>query len=116
MLSIDGLVTGIDTSSIIEGLTNIQQRQLDLLEGRREAEVDRQAAFKGVEAGILNLRSVASRLGRSRGNVFSARTVASSNEDLVSASASSNATVGVFTLKVNQLAYYARACWILSWM
>lgn len=104
MLSIDGLVTGIDTTSIIEGLTNIQQRQIGLLESRRSAEVQRQTAFKGIEAGILTLRSVAGRLGRTRGNVFSARTVTSSREDLVTASASNDAATGVYSIKVNQLA------------
>lgn len=104
MLSIDGLVTGIDTASIIEGLTGIQQRQIDLLQSRRTTEVDRQTAFKGVEAGVLSLRSVAGRLGRSRGNVFSARSVTASNEDMISATAASDAAVGVYSVKVNQLA------------
>ena len=104
MLSIDGLVTGIDTTTIIEGLTNIEQRQIDLLESRRKDVVDRQTAFKGVEAGLLNLRSVASRLGRSTGNVFSAREVTSSDEGLITASAASDAALGVFTVTVNQLA------------
>jgi flagellar hook-associated protein 2 len=103
MLSIDGLVTGIDTASIIEGLTGIQQNQIDLLNGRRSTEVERQTAFKGVEAGVLSLRSVASRLGRSQGNVFSSRQVTSSSENLT-ATAESDAAVGTYTVKVNQLA------------
>ncbi|MFK7819622.1 MAG: flagellar filament capping protein FliD [Planctomycetaceae bacterium] len=103
MLSIDGLVTGIDTASIIEGLTGIQQNQLDLLNSRRSSEVDRQTAFKGVEAGVLNLRSVANRLGRSQGSVFSTRQATSSSENLT-ATAASDAAVGVYSVTVNQLA------------
>ncbi len=104
MLTIDGLATGFDTASIIEGLQQFQQRQIDLLESRRTKEVQRQTAFKGVEAQVLSFRSTASRLGRTTGNVFSARAVSSSDETALTATASSGAAPGIYSVTVNQLA------------
>ena len=104
MLKVDGLATGFDTASIIEGMQRFQQRQIDLLESRRTRELQRQAAFKGVEAQVLTFRSAASRLGRTTGNVFSARAVSSSDETALTATATSGAAPGIYSVTVNQLA------------
>ena len=87
MLSIDGLATGIDTATIIEGLLSIQQRQIDLLTGRQEGVLEEQSAFKNIEARLISLQSQLSRLSRTQNSVFDAKTVTSSHENLVLAAA-----------------------------
>ena len=83
MLSIDGLATGIDTATIIEGLLTIQQRQIDQLESRKAEAGIKQASFAGVESRLLALRNAISRLTSRGGDVFLAKTATSSDENLV---------------------------------
>ena len=44
MFSIDGLVSGLDTSSIIEGLVSLQASQVDRLNGRKDEILVQQTA------------------------------------------------------------------------
>lgn len=104
MLSIDGLVSGLDTASIIEGLVELQQAQVDrLTEKKTEIQVQ-QAAIQGVEARLVGLRAQLGTLNRSTGNAFSVRNAVSSHESIVEATASSSATEGSYTLRVNSRA------------
>ena len=104
MFSIDGLATGIDTTSIIEGLTSIQTRQIERFQVRAAEVTQKKTAFAGVETRLLGLRSAAGRLSRSQNSVFDARTVSSSDETLVTATAGSGAVTGVYSLQVTSLA------------
>lgn len=104
MLSIDGLVTGIDTESIINGLMEIQQRQINQLESRRLTQVAQQTAVKSLEAQVAGLRSQAAALGRSVSSPLAVRTAKVSDESAVIASASSQAAPGVYDLRINSLA------------
>jgi len=56
MLTIDGLVTGIDSTSVIEGLLEIQQRQIDNFNARKTSVVEKQTSFSGIEARLIGLR------------------------------------------------------------
>ncbi len=104
MLTIDGLVSGLDTASIVEGLTSIRQSQIDRLNSRKTEITERQTSFKGIEAQLLSLRSAISSLGRSQNNILDAKIATSSNEDLVKVSADSKAVNGTYTLTINSLA------------
>ena len=101
--SIDGLVSGFDTSSIIDGILQFQQTQLDLFNSRRAEISTRQSAFGGIEAQLLSLRSAFGRLNRVN-SAFDATSATSSNEDILTVAASSDAANGNFALTVNQLA------------
>ena len=48
MFSIDGLVSGLDTTSIIEGLVSLQKSQVDRLNVKKSEILTEQAAFQGV--------------------------------------------------------------------
>lgn len=102
--SIDGIVSGFDTAKIIDGLVSIQKRQVDQFTSRKTEVARRQTAFKGVESRLATLRSSMSRLNRTVGSVFDARSATSSNESLVDIAASSGAQPGTFSLRVNSLA------------
>lgn len=103
MFSIDGLVSGFDTTSIINGLLQFQQTQVDLLNSRKSEITTRQSAFNGIEAQLLNLRSALGKLNRVS-SVFDSRLATSSNEDTISAIAGSDAAGGVYSITVNALA------------
>jgi flagellar hook-associated protein 2 len=104
MPSIDGLISGIDTTTIIEGLLQIKQQQITNLETRKEEVLARKAAFQGIEARLLSFRSTAAQIGRTQNSVFDSRTVTVSNDSFVAASASSRSAVGVYQIRVNSLA------------
>jgi flagellar hook-associated protein 2 len=103
-LQIDGLASGLDTTTIVEGLLEIQKQQVTRLNSRISGITDKQTAFKGVEAGLLSLRGSLGRLTRVQDNVFEARTATSSDDSLIAAAASSGATPGIYTLQVSSLA------------
>jgi len=104
MFSIDGLISGLDTTSIIEGLVSLQQNRIDRLNLRKQDVVTEQSAFKGVEAKLLGLRSALGTLSRSVGNILDERTATVSDEDLVSAAATDDAATGVYNIRVDALA------------
>jgi len=104
MLTIDGLVSGLDTTTIIDGLLQIQQQRVQALSARKAGILEEQTSFKGIEAGLVNLQSRLSALTRSRDSVFKSKLVSSSDESLAVAAASSDAVAGVYNLRINSLA------------
>ncbi len=103
-VTIDGLVTGIDTQNIIDGLLKIQKQQVDRFTLRKNEIQTKQAAFKGVETRLLTLRSDIGALSRSQSNPFTRQTVTVSDETAVAASATENAASGVYQFTVNSTA------------
>ena len=104
VITIDGLNSGLDTDSIVQGLLEIQQTQLDRLELRKQEIIQEQTAFQTLETHIISFRSSASRLSRIHDNVFEARSVSVSDENSLIAVADSDAVVGSYQLTVNSLA------------
>ncbi|MCA9075323.1 MAG: flagellar filament capping protein FliD [Planctomycetaceae bacterium] len=104
MLTIDGIVSGIDTEAIISGLLEVQQKQIDLLQGRSDKVAAQQGAFQGIQTQLQALRSEAGRLASSLNSVFDARQVNVSDEDAILATASNQASQGIYQVKVNSLA------------
>ncbi len=104
MFSIDGLVTGFDTASIIEGLVSFQKSQIQTLNARKSKIATQQAAFKSIEARLLTLRSAGTRLNRITASVFDIKAAQSSDESILTAAASTKAAVGSYTFTVNSLA------------
>jgi flagellar hook-associated protein 2 len=102
--SIDGLVSGLNTSSIIDSMVKLQTNQVNRLQEQKQQVVNRQTSFKGVEARLLTLRASLSRLNRVSSSVFDARTSSVSDESILAAAAGSGAQVGSIALKVNSLA------------
>ena len=102
--SIDGLVSGFDTTSIIESLLGFQQTQVDTFNSRKEEIATKQTSFKGIEAQMLTLQSSLSRLNRTTNSVFDVSLATSSNEDVLTAVADSGAASGRYQLAVDSLA------------
>ena len=104
MFSIDGLVSGLDTASIIEGLVSLQASQVDRLNFRKNEILTQQTAFQGVEARLLSLRSTMSQLNRSTSSAFETSTAFTTDETIMSANAGNNAAEGLYSVRVNSLA------------
>lgn len=102
--TINGLNSGLDTETIVKGLLDIQQTQIDRLTLRKSEAQQKEAAFQLLEAQLTQFRSAASRLGRVQNNAFEARSVSVSDESALVASASSKATPGIYQITVESLA------------
>lgn len=104
MITIDGLISGIDTETIINGLLEVQQTQIDRLELRRKSIEGKQAAYSSLEIQLQSLDSTADRLALNRGSIFSSRSVAVSKESSLFAVASTRAAVGTYQIHIDALA------------
>ena len=103
-ITIDGLVSGLDTETIIEGLLNIQQTQLDRIELKRADVLAEKATFASLEAQLISFRSSASTLARLSKNPFERQTVSVSDDTILTGTASSSAANGNYRLTVNSVA------------
>jgi flagellar hook-associated protein 2 len=104
MLNVDGLITGLDTTRIIEGLLSIQQQQIDRIQTRRQQIVDKQTAFKGIEAALLSFQGTVRNLTRTGDNALLRKQVVSSDDSVLQAAVSNQAAAGIYQMRVTQLA------------
>lgn len=104
MFSIDGIVSGFDTTGIIESLLGFQDQQIETFNTRKADITTEQTAFKGIEARLLSLQTSLSRLNRTSSSVFDAISATSSNEDILQVAADSGANEGVYQLTVDSIA------------
>lgn len=100
--SIDGLMSGLDTASIISSLAAVQSRPLRLVTNHITKRQSDLQAYQSLSAKLLTLRNSATSLAT--GNALSARSAAISHSDAVVASASAGAAVGQYQLVVHNLA------------
>ena len=103
-LTISGLASGIDTSTIIEGLTKLNQQRIDAITSRKDVVSLKLATFGGLQAKLLDLQGQITRLARSANGAFDSRTATSSDETVLKAAAGAAAQPGTYTLQVNSLA------------
>ncbi len=104
MVAIDGLVSGLDTTTIIDALLQSYQVKIDLLVRQKQEALDQQEAFKSIEANLLTLQGALVPLASSIKSVFDQKTATVSDEDALTAAASRTATPGTYTLTILQLA------------
>ncbi len=102
MPTIDGLISGLDTSGLIQELLRFQRRPIEQIEGRIKAQTDRRTALLGITAKLLGLQSRANFLTQAAS--FARPAVASSNEDVLDARGGDDLPAGSYTFKVKQLA------------
>lgn len=103
-ITIDGLVSGIDTETIVSGLLEIQQQQIDRIELKRSDVLAKQATFSTLEARLLSLRSDVGQLARVQNSTFTKKSVSVSDENAVTATATAKAANGVYRLTVDSIA------------
>ena len=103
-ITIDGLVSGLDTDTIVKGLLEIQQTQLDRIELKRADVLAEKATFSSLEAQLVSFRSSVSGLARLQDNPFKRQTVNVSDDTVLIGTASSSAANGTYRLTVNSVA------------
>lgn len=101
MVYIDGLVSGLDTTSIIQQLMDIERRPVNILQTRIANAKTQQTALLEVSARLLSLRTRASSLALS--STFNTATLTSSNSSVLSASGQVTSE-GSYTFEVSRLA------------
>src|ERR1022692_219200 len=102
-INFNGLVSGLDTSSLITGLLAVDQAQITAVTQKETNVQAEQTAYKQVEAQLLTLQGDIGQLNAPVNGVFDAQTATSSNSSVVTAAASSGAVPGVYSLQVNSL-------------
>ena len=101
-LRLPGLLTGIDTTTLIANLIAIQRRTLNAYEERKSTWEARKNALGTLESKLSSLRTSVRAL--SDADELRAFSIASSDSDILTAEASYNAFEGNHTVEINQLA------------
>lgn len=91
-MPIDGLVSGLDTNSIITQLMDIERKPRDLMATRRDNAQAAIDAFKTIETKLAAVTSAAADLQRASG--WNLRTATTSATDVVTASVTAGASQG----------------------
>lgn len=103
---VDGLVSGLKTGDIIASLMALERRPILALQEKQSKLQVRTDALKDVATRLTSLKSVLSKL--TMYSTFNARTAStdtpSTSPTLVTATASSDAAIGSFKVRVEQLA------------
>lgn len=101
-LAVDGLISNLNTSEIIEALLFSQRAPALRLTTRRDATTSKLQAVQGLNASVLGVRVAAE--GLANVSNFRARNATSTNTGVATATATTAAEPGAFTLSVQQLA------------
>ncbi|WP_428389174.1 flagellar filament capping protein FliD [Mucisphaera sp.] len=96
-----GLISGIDTGSLIDQLIDIQTGPRRQLEQRNAVLQAQQVAFQDINARLLNFKLNASSLSRS--TIFRNTTGSSSNESVATVSTTAGAAQGSYSFTVSRL-------------
>jgi len=107
ILSFSGLATGLDTGTIVDQLTSIRRRSLDLQIARQDEREATRGAFSTFESKLLAVKTALKDL-RTPADVL-VKSASSSDTDVLTAAAGSGAANGVTTVTVTQLATASRA-------
>lgn len=105
MSNIDGLSSGLDTTSIINQLMQLERRPQAALTTRRDQEQAARTELSEIRSDLTSIRNQAADLRLSSG--FDRITATSSDPDAVSVTATSSATTGSYTFEVTQTAQAA---------
>lgn len=101
-MPIDGLVSGLDTDSIISQLMTAERVPVDLMAARKTAAQAALDAYKSVESKLTAITTASAALERSSG--WKLRSATSSNLAVATATAADGATTGSIQFTVDRLA------------
>jgi len=101
-LTLPGLTSGIDTSSLITQLVNVESQRLARYQVKQKSYESQKTALESVRGLVSSLKSATNQLSdTSTLNLYNS---SSSDTDILTISASSKANQGSHTVEVNQLA------------
>lgn len=96
-----GLISGLDTATLIDQLMSIEARPRTLVQQRVAILQSQKTAFLEINSRLLALQSAASAMGLP--SLFNTKQTTSSNSAALTATASNSAASGVYQLIVNRL-------------
>ena len=101
-LSVSGIASGIDSKSIISQMVSLETKSITKYQQRIALEEAERVAYQDLSSRLQSLKSAIG--GFSSGELFSNLSSSSSDEDIVSVSATSDAPRGNHSIKVFQTA------------
>lgn len=102
-----GLISGIDSGSLIQQLLAIEARPKQLAQQRILQLQQKQAAFLSINSSLLALGTAAGKFRLDK--VFQATSASSSNQDVLTATSSTRASEGTYRFQVDRLVSTQRA-------
>ncbi len=96
-----GLISGIDTASLIDQLIQLDSRPITLIQARNATLTAQQAAFQDLNTKLLAMKLSSDTIANV--NTFRTTSVTSSNESVLTASSRSSAVPGTYDFVVSQL-------------
>ncbi|MBX9582085.1 MAG: flagellar filament capping protein FliD [Gemmataceae bacterium] len=103
-LTFSGLATGINTDTLIAGLTKLNQQRIDTLKARQADVVSKQTTMAALQGKLYDLQAKTAGLARAAGGAFDGRTAAASDPAVLSAAAGTAAAPGTYSFTVTALA------------
>lgn len=100
--SVSGLISGLDTASIIQQMMAIESRPVTLLQQQIDAANAQKSALTTVNTSLLALKTAADELSRT--STWEAKQAAVSDPEVLSAAVSEATPAGTYTFTVAQLA------------
>lgn len=104
---IDGIISGLDTESIVNQLVELALQPVERIEALKAGAQAELAAWQALSTLLLSAKVQAYTLTRS--STFEAKEAASTNKEVLRVSASSQAAVGTYSVRVERLATTAQA-------
>lgn len=103
-LTFSGLATGINTDTLIAGLTKLNQQRIDTLKARQADVVSKQTTFATLQGKLYDLQAKTAGLARAAGGAFDGRTASASDPAVLTAAAGTAASPGTYSFTVTALA------------
>jgi flagellar hook-associated protein 2 len=100
--TISGLVSGLDTASIIQQMMSIERRPINMLKNQMAEAEAQKSAFTTINTSLLALKTIADEMASASTWMEKASTV--SDESVLSATVSSDTLEGTYKFTVSQLA------------
>lgn len=99
---VGGLSSGLDTQGLIDKLIKLERKPIDELERRRNTLLYQKSLLQEINLKLFELQNKATDLTFSSN--FKAKLVSSTNDKVISATATTEAKVGNYNIKIKQLA------------
>ncbi len=100
--TVSGLVSGLDTASIIQQLMSIEKRPITLLENKMAEAEAQKSAFSTINTSLLALKTISDDL--SRESTWMEKAASVSDDIVLDAAVTSDTPAGTYKFTVNQLA------------
>ena len=103
-LTFGGLATGINTDTLVEGLTKLNQQRVDTLKARQADVATKQTTFAALQGKLFDLQAKTAGLARAAGGAFDGKSATASDPAVLTAAAGTAAAPGTYSFTVTGLA------------